>query len=354
MKNIFLILFITAALTNCNSVQKEDEVITVNFSTTSPPAVEIVKVIPLETRPDALIDKYPKMCITSKYYVVGDDNKIIVYSKDGAIHTIINARGEGPQEADRLSKFYADDHSIMIMDSFRQRIIEYDYDGNFITPTKIGMPFPHFVRHNDSYFFDLQVNGTDNGNVLAVTDLQGNKVQEAVEIKGKGNIYGAERFQIMGDVVLYLPSFYNTIYEIDNHYQISPRYTFDFGKHWAEDKLYKKHERPSDAFALWRELQKNDQIGFLRFVDSERWILLDFEKEKDRYNWFYNKEDRKQYMVKMNDVSQKSILTNKIETIDDGNFVILIEAYKYSDYSDLPDLKVSEEDNFVLVLCKIK
>jgi hypothetical protein len=255
-----------------------------------------------------------------------------------------------------MSSFYADDHSIMVMDMWKNRILEFDFSGQFLEIRKLNTSHANFVRLRDGYLFDFQQKGTDAENVLIFADINGTTIKDTIKIIGKGISYGSSKFQVKeNDHVLFLPSFSNTIYKIEKN-NVSSLYSFDFGSHWADreecDKFVNHHS--GDPFALWGYLKTNDKIGFLRYTDTSNWIVLNFEKQEKNYNWFYNKTTEKQYMVEYKEEMANSLLEHYVMGSEEDEFVTLIPAFEYSQLTGLPELIVSEEDNPILICYHVK
>ncbi|MDR1582937.1 MAG: 6-bladed beta-propeller [Prevotellaceae bacterium] len=356
MKYLIGVILCLTGLVACTSQDANIGFIRVKFSEASVPEFAVSKVTRLSSRDDALLGRFYRLKITSQYYVAGDRSKIIIYTKDGNIHAVINALGEGPHEVPDMSFFHADDSSIMVMNMWKSCMLEFDYDGHFLKTTELKVSYANFIRYKDGYLFDIQQRGTDAGNVLLLTDMNGEPVKDTIPVIGRGIAYGSDKFQVSKeDGALFLPSFSNTIYKIDEK-NVSPFYSFDFGSHWANrEECDKFVDNPSgDPFVLLKHLKRNDKICFLRFVDTPDWLVLNFEKQEKHYNWFYNKTIGKQHLVEYEENKANSLLDYYVIGSEGNEFVTLIPAVEYSQLSGLPKLTVSDEDNPVLVCYHLK
>jgi hypothetical protein len=342
------------ATAGCASRQQpNDGVITVDFSSNNQLKTTIKNVIPLETTDDALVGQNYTFQATSKYFIFGDRQKIVVFTKEGKINGIINARGNGPRETPYLDFFYADDSSVLIMAEGKQQLLEFDFSGNFITAHQIDGIHHLFARFNEFYLFDEQASATENGNVLLIVDTVGRCITESIPIIAKGVSYGRDKFQVFNDYSLYLPTMSNTIYKIDKSGASSPAYRFDFGNKWLDGKMCDKIAENSggDAFALWKYLKTNDKIGFLRFFDTKDWLFLNFERQDRNYNWYYNKSDKNQYISPVSTDGMRTECLN-IAGVDKNSFIAVTDAGSYMS-SGLPHLTISENDNPVIVIFEV-
>jgi hypothetical protein len=101
-------------------------------------------------------------------------------------------------------------------------------------------------------------------------------------------------------------------------------------------------------------LQRNDKVGFLRFFDTQEWLFLNFEKQDRSYNWYYNKNDKSQYMIDLKDAAGTLLESCNIVGVEEGRFIAAVPAYSYSQLENVPPLEISEEDNLVLVTFGIR
>jgi hypothetical protein len=291
--------------------------------------------------------------ITSKYYLLGDDKKIAVFAKNGDFLEVIDAIGNGPNEVLNMSSFWADDQFIYIMDKGKQKILKFDFSSKLIHRIDLENSYKDFARFNESYLFDNQSNNISE-NVLTIADKDGNIIKEGIQLFGKGINYGKNGFQIQEDYALFLPSFHNTIYKIDKENNISPYYSFDFGHYWATKEECEQfiNDKSGDAFALWKYLQKEDKIGFLSYTDSPDFLVLNFEKKDRVYNLFYNKINKKQYLVEY--TNKNTLSKHPVISSEGNNLIIVIQASEYNQIKELPTLPISEEDNPILVSFQIE
>jgi hypothetical protein len=182
MKYLIIIIICLVNLNACSSQHETNGSVRVKFSGTSIPEFVVSKVVRLSSRDDALLDRFYRLRITSRHYLVGDRSKIIVYTKTGDIHAVINAIGAGPEETPDMSSFHADDNSIMVMNMWKNHMLEFDFDGKFLKTTALKSGYFDFTRYRDGYLFDAQQQGTDAGNVLIFADMDGSAVKEAIPI----------------------------------------------------------------------------------------------------------------------------------------------------------------------------
>jgi hypothetical protein len=351
-KMVLLYTGVFALFLSCTKGYVAGDSIKVDF-TPKTPNVEFTKIIPLETRDDALIDDFYHMYVTPNYYVAQDKEKIVVFDKSGKIYSTISPIGRGPNEVLILGDVWPDEKSIKVLDVLSNRIVEYGYDGNFQRVIALNKKPTGFSVSNNGFLFDYQTGELDDGNVLAICDESGEIIRTDIGIVAEGLVYGTEKFQKRENYVTYLPSHSNTVYKIDNSRNIDNYYTFDFGIRWADRNTVEKYRNPKDAFAFFQYLQKNDMIGFLKFKEAGDIVSLSFEWKGSSYNWFYNTRNKEQYLVEIG-CAERTFAGSNVLAADGNSFIFEIPAMHYSEYPNLPKLPIKETDNPVLLIGNVK
>ncbi|MCH7412454.1 6-bladed beta-propeller [Belliella sp. R4-6] len=149
-RNLLLVCMITLCM-SCGKQSGNDAISIENIEqltfekvdlvTTSMFAQEI-SYIPLELRGDNLIGEIFKIIYSDSTFLIGDKSKSRVYGFDssGKWEFSIDAKGQGPGEYNELSDFYVSEgNEIHIFCRSLQKILVYDFDGNFIDEV--------FIRH---------------------------------------------------------------------------------------------------------------------------------------------------------------------------------------------------------------
>jgi hypothetical protein len=334
----------------CSPKLQETDIIPVNLNKTGGIACVIENVIPLETTDEALIGRNNSFTASSRNYVVGDGSKIIVYSKQGKVKGIISPVGNGPDELAYIHDFYATDTSIMIMDAGKKRIMEFDFNSRFVASYPVDDVHHTFACFKGFYLFDNQAPASEKGNVLSIADRTGKIVRDTVTVIAEGISYGRNKFQIFEDYALYLPTASNIIYKIDKSANVSSACQLDFGEYWLDAEICSRivADSKGDAFALWKYLANHDKIGFLNFFDTREWLFLNFEKQSKRYNWYYNKANKEQYLIECDGSSAPAC---NIVGVENKKFIAALEADDYLNLTAAPKLdNLKFDDNFVIVI----
>lgn len=321
--------------------------ITVDFNTSGGPDYYVKEIIPLDIDTAAIIGRNFKLRITPKYYIVGDATKIVVFHKNGKIKNVIAPIGKSSEEVTRITYFTANEECIEIFDGLRSRLVKYSFDGDFMGFTKIAQQTGEYVRYNDMLVFDNQTSNPGISHALSFYDEYGSKLSDTINIRAKGLNYGAgSKFQFDNERLFYLPSFYNTIYEIKNGGSLIPAYTLNFKDRWADEKECDQYASYDNVFALWDYMKNNGKVGFVKFLKNNDWLVLSFELKDQSYIWFYNEQTKQQHILSQLD---ENIIYNTI-ACDDGSFVAMYDAAHYKQQFDKGELAIDENDNPVIVI----
>lgn len=140
--------------------------------------MDVVDIIPIETRPDALIGTANLLHIGKRHYYLRHDDKISCIDRDGKIVCTISRQGRGPGEylEPTVVDVNEDTSMIRVFDMRGKKYITYDMDGLLIDKGSLGekgFDIPRFIA--DDY---MVVRGDGEGDHrLYITDRNMNTPQ---------------------------------------------------------------------------------------------------------------------------------------------------------------------------------
>lgn len=136
----FALLFISCATPAKNTVltYRESEIVSTPHSINREQWGASVKTIPLQDTGGELIADVIKTILDSNYiFILTTDSKVMKFSPEGKYLQRIGQQGNGPGEYNYLSDIFIDPGSKRIyLSDLMGKILEYDYDGNFLQPYK--------------------------------------------------------------------------------------------------------------------------------------------------------------------------------------------------------------------------
>ncbi|MEA1875808.1 MAG: 6-bladed beta-propeller [Bacteroidota bacterium] len=119
--------------------------------------ITIQKIIPLETKPDALVGRISGLAISETGILITDprNNLVMIYHPDGSFRSKIQKQGKGPGEYSMITgqdwiesqnsnSSENNDNEVVISDIYGKKLIFYTADGKYIGEAK-GPTFLHTI-----------------------------------------------------------------------------------------------------------------------------------------------------------------------------------------------------------------
>ena len=339
-----------------------------------------VTYIRLETTDEGLVRGFQPslMRCTSKYFIFGEFQNVIQFTRDGKFVRNIGRRGQGPGEYNYILQVDVDEKAgkVYVLSTGR-RFNVYDLEtGKYLQSVKLpNWGTSSFLMQNDSTIVSYIDNGYGQEKTKAtISTLNGNILHEyprheLFEVKG-----GSYRFG--GPEDFFLSKYKGMInlkeYENDTVYTITPeglqkRYIIDTGKYGI--KLEHTYPALNGDEAAYNRLA----AGYMRYavLETENYLFLPYANwagsERNRPKMaMYDKRTGECYRVKGNAVSDD--LTNALYfyyphcALDEHTLifnhqasVIHKMAEKKPELLNHPQLKgLKEDDNPVLMIVHLK
>ncbi|MFI3261847.1 MAG: 6-bladed beta-propeller [Rikenellaceae bacterium] len=343
--NKFVFLIAVTVICACKGQSKNPNSIDIDLNSVKEPQTEIVEIIKLETRNDALLGDFVTIKENDNYIISSDMKKFVIFDKKGSIHNVFSPIGKATNEVMFIMTYFVTNDYIEVLDVYRKRCVRYGFDGSFLGALELPEKIAEYVRFNNLTIADMA--GQSEEHRLSIFDSNNNKVNSGISYKAKGINYGSNKFCVSSNCVYYLPPFYNTIYKIGSEGDLSESLSINFGRHWATDDELEANANHSNILGLWEYLKSNDKIGFLSFIKNDEYLFLKFDKGEDKYGCIINNQTATQYVSK----EETNIIYN-ISSINNDVFTSVVDAYNYNKLYPSDD-KTSIEDNPIILRFKI-
>ena len=251
MKRIIIFICISFSLTCCSDKKIEGEYLVIDVVNSAGKYQRVycsdyfssIELIPLETREECLLDvvPYPKIVLNDSCIFMRGNNRLFAFNHSGNFLNQIGERGQGPEEYLYLTNYFLNpDKPAVCVESY-PKIIEYDFNGNFISSFKRLTVSRNLLR-NYSYAGD--------GLFIATVRYDGKNRYKYCLVSQDGDTVkcfrnhifynGKEKFSssddgslepIRVDDQLYLKDYINdTLYVLANS-DLHPAYVFGFGEY---------------------------------------------------------------------------------------------------------------------------
>lgn len=111
--------------------------------------VDSITYVQLETDQRCLLGLIDKVIYADNHLFVKSLNGLFVFEQNGAFVSEIGKRGRGPNEYLHIDAFFVDEQKgeVAIICSNKQRILYYDYDGQFIRSVGFNSPCTGIIHH---------------------------------------------------------------------------------------------------------------------------------------------------------------------------------------------------------------
>lgn len=275
--------------------------------------VDSLSYIHLETNDSCLISGV-------EYLYVVDDDIFIKDIKGGGIFRFdisgkfisrINSFGSGPKEFNRIHNFCVDrkHKSIYIYDDLRRRIIQYDYNGVYLSDFKVDQALSDFcyIDENTFVFFRPHFSGEKHNGVW-YTDKDGRFLSYILESKPDKSfsLTGAELCTKREGSVYYYDKYTDRIFNISKD---SAQSVFNFD---LKQKLPVELLKNPNA-------KQNDFFMNIAFIPTTKYFFLFYISDNDFRKVIYDRVSNRVQVSKF-----------FVDDIDNNDYVDIITTYNDS------------------------
>jgi hypothetical protein len=335
---------------------------------------ESVDYIALETTKNCLLGDYLKnIFITSEDIFIFDYQYVFHFSKNGKFINKIGKVGRGPGEYNRPMDVSVDTitKNIYILDF--DRLLKYDYNGEFIKVHKLGKKAMNVKEYKEGIFLTDDMNyqyaEPDNRFSIYFYSEDEEKQIAKVDCPKKDKI----PFSICSPIMYrfnqntFLKDYWdNTVYKVENPFNLVEHAFINTGK-------FKFREKDDQSLFTGEKNQGEELvISIENMSESDRFIFMLANKGL----FFYDKTSGKTQCCEFNRLNQKAynfkndltkgptLITTSFpfKEVDNNTFVTFNHAYEFfEDGVDTTNPKIKKllqnlqpEDNPILVLVKLK
>ena len=228
--------------------------------------VKEVKIVPLETTKNSLLDGIYKVITTDEYIYIMDNFKgksLIIFTKEGKFIKRLS-HGQGPGELQRLYDIDYDFQTNELIAYQHSFFLFFDKEGNFLRQERLPINFDNFIS-------------LDNGYILRTAPVQGNT---HLDDKEGYTFLFTDKIFTLKSVAVYQPkdikamSAHTYLYKNDSLITLAGRYSDSIYKYDAKknklytefvldyDKKLPKKYLYGENFLVFQEVTKNNDYYF--------------------------------------------------------------------------------------------
>lgn len=238
-----------------------------------------IRYVPFEYKEDFSFTNYPQFDISGNLVLVSNFTNCYLYNNDGKIIANIGKKGRGPGKYQYISNLgFAENNKIFISSLYD--IVEYNIDGTFMNKyTKSilindSLSFKSWRIINDSLIFGHIPNSTGKIKFKAmIIDKYGsvkNKYNNYILCKRNSPVAGGledfAHINLFNGSVFYKELFNDSLFTLNDHYEMIPRYYFNLGnlKMPASDRVKSPIGQIILQYVFVYEIFQTDKYLFLK------------------------------------------------------------------------------------------
>ena len=254
--------------------------------------VEKVDIIPLEFNANCMLSEIRKIVIhNNNLFLIERSFRGSVYRFDiqGNFLNKISSNGNGPQEVIELRDFSLneDEQIVYILDSGRQVILCFDYDGQFIERININQSADRFEYKNGLFYIyaDNRSVGDDLFN-LTIRNVKGEIEKAYFASKKYSTSFSSSIFAKTQDNLFFKQSMCDSIYSLDGT-ALNNAYFFDFGSYrFTSEEVENLYLDKIQTFQLLLEQKRFSGID--NFFKVGKWIHFNSTYHVMSFSFLYN------------------------------------------------------------------
>jgi hypothetical protein len=248
-----------------------------------------IEYIPLETRPDVLLGSI-RFCVGKDWiYVLNmNDQKVMLFDRKGKFVRTIGSRGEGPGEyiGAKEIQISPDGNLIYLYSTPTSSCCVYKISGEQYSHFNLAYTSWHFARLSSGKHLMIAPYGdftfTDEGKFFYyIQDSTGKVIRKYPSdniIRMMGN-FGIGQFFINPVSLLAYVEFSDTVFQVGQSGDMSPKYALNFGKFRTPD------EEQNDVELLHKN--QSQHISGIRIVETHPGIFIRYSLQNDYHLGFY-------------------------------------------------------------------
>lgn len=306
---VYFILSLALLSQSCNKNRQDPEFKTFSIQSDEyrdfllSQLVDTLFVVPLETKSNALIGSISKVETTNDLIFVLDNSiaeALFIYDWNGNLVKSFHGTGEGPMEFLRVGNFYLNEKrkSIFIQDNSLGKIVEFSFDGQFISEKKIN---PEFWIYDlipvGDQFISVKTKNDKSGMFIDLLDSELKLKRILVDLQDDINVFGGLKgkyfWKGVNDEIYFKQTLGNTLYlfkDLDN---------IEIIKLAFDKNIWVPTFSPIHPQVAYSTIQKDNLNAISdEFLDFDDFFLLNFINGSNLNGLIVQKEDGVSYSIR--------------------------------------------------------
>lgn len=263
--------------------------------------IDSISYIRLSDKPEAIVGAINKIdFIDHSIYILDRDKtkSLKKFTSTGEFICQIGNNGEGPQEYVQPTDYTITEKEIIIYDQFKQQMLFYEHNGNFLKSKKAPFLFLEFHQFSSNQFIYYALD-QDNDHLQSIVNNAIFESDSNFVLKQRGfsrkkdmyqNLFVEHSFSKVGNKVFFNPIYNDTIFSISKNGSIQIEYILDFGNRKLP-KEYKLKENSKKLYSAYDENYYNIFAG--SYVVLDDFLYFTFSRKHSVYECIYSKSTGK-------------------------------------------------------------
>ncbi|MDL2265470.1 6-bladed beta-propeller [Parabacteroides sp. OttesenSCG-928-G07] len=356
--HLFLLALFTGACFSCqNAIRESSSIIELDLGKVLSEEVVMtldnistsVETVALETNDKALIKGIDDVILNDKYILILEYRNCYLFDRTGKFLRSIGTSGQGPNEFTTISNAFLKEDEVILFDGSAKRILRFGIDGEYIDGVKLPT--------NIGYLSSL----SENQFVGYIGNVSGEEPSRLKLFDDKGTVLDSIpypiKFEDRGPVVVHVYNecwlysynnelrmkelFYNTIYKINENFQLDTLYTIDLGTEALDPAMRYQLTDPRQSPFTGKKV-------ITTVFETDRYLFLLEMRQREAVFCYDKKGDTLTNVVLQYNAPEKTMFEKEVfipKYISQDNRILI--TFEES-------LDVEEEANPILVLVTLK
>lgn len=278
-------------------------------------------------------------CYSNKIFILDrNSDAVLIFSDNGKFLFKISKKGKGRGEYRQIADFSINEalNTLVILDLFNHKLINYDFEGRFISEALIKDHWANFFTYinKDLYVYNNHYNTKMRSKSerfkIFFTNPSGDilqKYKEFPKAQLHTNLLKYEAFFRSDSIINYVDFYDNYVYSVQPG-MITQKYYLDFGDHNLPDNIIIK-DVPKNP-------EKFDKYVFnmVGFYENEQAIMVSFFLHEKLTTCYYDKKTGR-YVTGNGNITDNITFPAwnfYVMGCTNGYFISSVHAYFLSDY----------------------
>lgn len=256
-------------------------------------SIDIIRLIPLETKDESLIGTVSKLKVTNdRIFILDNDiaKALLAYDSAGKFLYRIGNKGNGPGEFFRGPHDFSinpEKKQIYVFEAESRKVVIFDWNGTFVIEKKFSKwPYGFALSAPDNYLFAYRTKSDQYE--FSITGKEENSLFQFCNLRSDLNYTTPFPITINGDNMYFTPNLSTLLCKIGND-KITKGIYFDFGKYNLPQDLKTKMQKNYEPSLL---NEKTYVSGIRNVLESDDLLYFNYPYGRMQFAYIFDKTNQ--------------------------------------------------------------